>query len=129
MSKSIPLLFTCSGCSNAGQLSDQLARELDRRGHAEMCCLAGVGAAKPHFLKKLVDREVWLIDGCPIECSLGVFSQISAHVDVHLRLHEYGVRKNAPLPDAGELEALIEALLQDAARQRALLGHDAAENR
>ena len=121
MSQRTPLLFTCSGCSNAGLLADQVARELDRRGVAEMCCLAGVGAAKPLFLKKLVERDVWVIDGCPIECSLGVFAQVHEHVDVHLRLHEYGVRKNAPLLDERELHELIEKMLQDAARQMALV--------
>ena len=76
-----------------------------------MSCLAGVGAAKPHFLKQLRDREVWVIDGCPIECSLGVFDQVSEHVDVHIRLHELGVRKKAERPIATEFDALVEAVL------------------
>lgn len=118
MPKHLPLLFACSGCSNAGQLADQLARELDRRGIAEMSCLAGVGAAKSHFLKKLEQREVWIIDGCPIACSLGVFAQLDKYIDVHIRLHDLGVRKNAPLPSDSDVEDLVAAALQQAAQQK-----------
>lgn len=82
-----------------------------------MSCLAGVGASKQHFLKKLREREVWIIDGCPIECSLGIFSRVQEYVDVHIRLHDLGVKKHAPLPDAEQFEALVEAARQAASQQ------------
>lgn len=110
----IPSVFACSGCSNAGQLSDGVARQLDRRGVAEMSCLPGVGAAKAHFLKKLAEREVWVIDGCPIECSLGVFSVLNEPVDIHIRLHDLG----APLLADADLDALIDALMLRVAEQK-----------
>lgn len=112
MPEKIPIVFACSGCSNAGQLADNLARELDARGIAEMSCLAGVGAAKKHFLKQLMGREVWVIDGCPIECSLGVFDNVSENIDVHIRLHDLGVRKNAELPTGTDFAELVESVLQ-----------------
>lgn len=113
-----PILFACSGCSNAGQLANQIALELDRRGLAEMSCLAGVGAAKRHFLKQLADREVWIIDGCPIECSLGVFAQVHENVDVHIRLYELGVRKSEPLPAGSEFDRIMTGVLQQIQSQR-----------
>lgn len=118
MSKQLPIVFACSGCSNAGELADHLAVELDRRGIAEMSCLAGVGAARPYFLKKLAHREVWIIDVCPIECSLGVFAQLGEHASVHIRLHDLGVRKTAPLPTGPDSSNLIEATLRQAAHQK-----------
>ena len=96
MDSKLPIVFACSGCSNAGQLANRLALEFDRRGLAEMSCLAGIAAGKTHFLKKLQAREVWIIDGCPLECAVGVFDQILQHVDVEIRLHELGVRKQDP---------------------------------
>jgi uncharacterized metal-binding protein len=90
-----PLGFACSGCSFAGRLADQLARHLDQRGDAEMSCLAGIGAHRPGFIAKLTNREVWVIDGCPIECARGVFEQAN-HSDAitrHIRLDDHGVRK------------------------------------
>ena len=118
MTESIPLLFACSGCSPAGRLAYDLALELDRRGIAEMSCLAGIGAQRPHFIKQLRDREVWVIDGCPIECSLGVFESVCQHADIHIRLHELGVRKKQGAPQGLDLERMLEAALGQVANQR-----------
>lgn len=114
MPSPLPVLFACSGCSHAGQLAGNIALELDRRGVAEMSCLAGVGAAKPHFLKQLQDREVWVIDGCPINCSLGVFEQVREQVDVHIRLHDLGVKKKSAPPTGADFDALISSILERA---------------
>jgi uncharacterized metal-binding protein len=111
MSPQLPIVFACSGCSNAGQLAGRVAVELDRRGIAEMSCLAGVGAAKPLFLNKLKDREVWIVDGCPIHCSLGVFDQVHQHAGLHIRLHDLGTKKNAEQPDGEAFERLMNAVL------------------
>jgi uncharacterized metal-binding protein len=40
----IALIFACSGCSNVGQLANDVAVKLSREGHGKMSCLAGVGA-------------------------------------------------------------------------------------
>jgi len=112
-----PIVFACSGCSNTGQLANQVALELDRRGMAEMSCLAGIGAGKRHFLKQLAHREVWIVDGCPIECSLGVFDQVNEGVDVHIRLRPIGVRKNETLPADTEFDRLMAALLDQVKAQ------------
>jgi uncharacterized metal-binding protein len=118
MAEKIPILFACSGCSNAGQLANDVALELNRRGIAEMSCLAGVGAAKPSFLRKLSDREVWIIDGCPVQCSLGVFEQVRERVDVYIRLHDLGVKKNADTPEGQAFDELIESVLQQVSQQK-----------
>lgn len=90
-----PLVFACSGCSFAGKLADDMARHLDRAGDAEMSCLAGIGARRPGFLAKLRARDVWVIDGCPIECARGVFEQARQEgaITLHIRLHDHGVKK------------------------------------
>lgn len=118
MHAELPIVFACSGCSAAGQLANQVALELNRRGMAEMSCLAGVGAVKRHFLKQLGNREVWIIDGCPIECSLGVFHQVQEHADVHIRLHALGVRKQAPPPTGPQFEELMAGVLDQVAQQQ-----------
>lgn len=91
-----PILFACSGCSNAGRAAYDVALDLDRRGVAEMSCLAGVAAEKKTFMRKIENRDVWVIDGCPIHCSLGVFERIGRDVNQHFRLHDLGVKKNGP---------------------------------
>jgi uncharacterized metal-binding protein len=112
MNNNLPLVFACSGCSNSGQLANEVALELNRRGVAEMSCLAGVGAAKAHFLKKLAKREVWVVDGCPIECALGIFDQLRECVDIHIRLHDLGVRKNDPLPTGAAFANFVDDVIE-----------------
>jgi uncharacterized metal-binding protein len=36
----LPLVYSCSGCSNIAQLANQVAIELDRDHIAEMSCIA-----------------------------------------------------------------------------------------
>lgn len=113
-----PVVFACSGCSPAGQLANQLALELDRRGIAEMSCLAGLGAEKPVFLKLAERRPVWIIDGCPIECGGGIADKVHRPAVLHLRLHEFGIKKKEGLPDYVGMDQLVEWVEQQAALAR-----------
>lgn len=107
-SPSKPLVFACSGCSFAGNLADDLARHMDRTGHAEMSCLAGIGARRPGFLAKLHHRDVWVIDGCAIECARGVFEQAgrAGSISQHIRLHDPATRKHCGTDGGFDIDAL-----------------------
>jgi uncharacterized metal-binding protein len=76
-----------------------------------MSCLAGLGAKRPVFLKKLASRKVWLIDGCPIECAAGVLDQVGRPPDLRLNLHDLGIRKNDPLPKEQDWDRIVEKLI------------------
>ena len=78
-----------------------------------MSCLAGIGAQRPSFIAKLNEREVWVIDGCPIECARGVFEQAGQATAVmrHIRLHDRGVNKHHN-PDGVDVEALAMELTE-----------------
>ncbi|MFW6038884.1 MAG: putative zinc-binding protein [bacterium] len=108
MAERKPLVFACAGCSFAGKLAYDLAREIDRRGDAEMSCLAGVGAKHPSFLRKLKGREAWIIDGCPIECAGGVFKQVERDAQRHIKLHELGFKKNFEPEGGVDISRLAE---------------------
>src|SRR5690606_21354051 len=47
----LPLVYSCSGCSSAAQMANWLAVALDRRGLAEMSCIAGVGGDVPKLVR------------------------------------------------------------------------------
>ena len=53
----LPIVYSCSGCSSAAQMANQIAIKLDRTDVAEMSCIAGVGGN----VKKLVKTEYLLI--------------------------------------------------------------------
>ena len=65
-----PLVYACSGCSNAAQTTNYLAVKLDRPGLAEMSCVAGVGAGVSHLLEVARSgRPIIALDGCHLACA------------------------------------------------------------
>lgn len=89
-----PLVYSCSGCSSAAQMANDLAIQLDRSGLAEMSCIAGVGGN----VKKLVrlaksGRKLITIDGCPLACSKACLSNHELIPDLHFELTSFGVAK------------------------------------
>lgn len=90
----LPLVYSCSGCSNVAQLANSLALRLDRACLAEMSCIAGVGGHVPALVNKAKSgRLIVALDGCPLHCVKGCLAQHDVKPDVHLTLSEFGVRK------------------------------------
>lgn len=90
----LPLVYSCSGCSNVAQLANSLALRLDRACLAEMSCIAGVGGHVPALVNKAKSgRLIVALDGCPLHCVKGCLAQHGLKADVHLTLSEFGVRK------------------------------------
>ena len=92
--KTLPLVYSCSGCSSAAQLANHVALQLDRRGIAEMSCIAGVGGDVPSLVKLAHSgRPIIAIDGCQLVCASKCLERHGIVPDKHLQLHDYGVRK------------------------------------
>lgn len=90
----LPLVYSCSGCSSAAQLANHLAVQLDRSGHAEMSCIAGVGGDVPHLLKPaLSGRPIVALDGCPLVCVHSCLARHGITPSRHYQLQHYGVKK------------------------------------
>ena len=112
-----PLVYSCSGCSSAAQLANQVALRLDRKGVAEMSCIAGVGGDVPHLLKTaLSGRPIVALDGCPLVCVKSTLARHGIAPDRHYQLQYYGVkkRKHEDFDDeqAATVLARVEADLQ-----------------
>lgn len=92
--KNLPLVYSCSGCSSAAQLANYVAVQLDRRGHAEMSCIAGVGGDVASLLKTAHSgRPIVVIDGCPLACAMKCLQRHGIKANEHVQLAEQGVRK------------------------------------
>ena len=113
MSENLPLVYACAGCSHAGRVAYDVAQELSRREAAEMSCLAGVAAELPVFLRVLDGREVWVIDGCPLECARGVYNKLGRPIDRHIRLREHGVAKNGARSAEASVAEIAASLCPD----------------
>ncbi len=111
----LPLVYSCSGCSNTAQLANQIAVEMDRGRVAEMSCIAGVGGGVPSLVNKAKGARIIIaIDGCPLHCVKHCLEQHSVEPTRHYTLTEMGLLKrqhdNCSLGDAIKVKARI---LQD----------------
>lgn len=110
-----PLVYSCSGCSSAAQLANHLAVQLDRKGVAEMSCIAGVGGDVPHLLKTAHSkRPIVALDGCPLVCVQSCLERHGLQATRHYQLHHYGVKKrNHEDFDARDAQRLLDMLCTD----------------
>lgn len=104
----LPLVYACSGCSSAAQLSNQMALRLDHAELAEMSCIAGVGAGvKPLTRVAQSGRPILALDGCPLHCVRHALAGQGVTPTVHVDLSDHGVRKDLHrLPSAQESETM-----------------------
>lgn len=92
--RSLPLVYSCSGCSSAAQMANYVALQLDRQGVAEMSCIAGVGGNVPHLVRIAQSgRPILALDGCPLQCVKSSLAQRDITPTHHVMLHEHGVKK------------------------------------
>lgn len=89
-----PLIYSCSGCSSSAQMANYMAIQIDRKGIADMSCIAGVGGNVQKFVKTArAGRKIIVIDGCPLACSKACLNQHSIEADLCIELTGYGVKK------------------------------------
>lgn len=92
--ENLPLVYSCSGCSNAAQLANTLAVRLDREGHAEMSCIAGVGGDVKSLVRKAGSgRPIVVLDGCMLHCAKNCLKRHAIEPSLHIDLSEHGVKK------------------------------------
>jgi len=92
--RSLPLVYSCSGCSSAAQMANYVALCLDRARRAEMTCIAGVGGDVPSLVRiARSGRPVVAIDGCPLHCVRHCLARHDVTPAIHLTRTEMGVKK------------------------------------
>lgn len=112
----LPLVYSCSGCSNVAQLANHVAVQLDRRGVAEMSCIAGIGGDVPSLLKVAHSgRRIMVIDGCPLVCAKKCLERHDIIPDEHIQLGQQGIKKryhaDFDMRQAEEMVALATGIL------------------
>lgn len=122
----LPLVYSCSGCSSAAQLANHVALQLDRRGLAEMSCIAGVGGDVPYLLKIAQSgRAIVALDGCPLVCVKSCLARHGLTADRHYQLQQYGIKKRQHIDfdveQAQVVLAQVSADLQQAAQNQPVL--------
>lgn len=117
MSK-LPLVYSCSGCSNLAQLANQLALHLNREKRAEMSCIAGVGGDVKSLVKTAQScRPILAIDGCPLACVENCLKRQGVTATKYIVLSDFGYKKkynqDYSEQDFKETYQLMSALIDD----------------
>ncbi len=89
------MILVCSGGSNAGQLSNQVAVELTQEGFGKMCCLAGIGGRLSGFVQSAKDvPAVVAIDSCQVGCAKAILENAQVPMKHYLVPTDEGIEKN-----------------------------------
>ena len=106
------LLFSCSGGSNVGQITNQAAIELTGMGKGRMYCLAGIGAHGTTFIEtaKAADRLV-AIDGCPVQCAKKTLEHAGFDVNVAVTVTDLEIGKKTGFSmEQDDINKVIDAV-------------------
>ncbi|WP_415378890.1 putative zinc-binding protein [Halosimplex sp. TS25] len=114
----VPLVYSCSGCSSAAQMANDLAVRLDRERLAEMSCIAGVGGdVAPLVDTATSGRPTVVIDGCPLECARTCLDDHGVAPDYHVNLAAEGVPKEYHTDyDDDQADELFDGLVDEVER-------------
>lgn len=89
------LVFSCSGCSDTGAITDLAARKLTKEGVAKMTCLAGIGGRVSGIMATTESAGlIIVIDGCPLNCARKTLENAGFIDFKHLTLSEIGMKKS-----------------------------------
>jgi len=106
----ITMILACSGGSNVGQISNEVARKMTVDNKGVMFCLAGLGGDVDPLVERTKAAErVLVIDGCPVACAK---KTVERHGIEHewLELTGLGIEKTSNLElDADEVECAMDA--------------------
>jgi len=96
-----PVVYACSGCSDAGEIADRVARQLTHDGAAKMSCLAGIGGRVKSLMTTAENAgRILVVDGCPLNCARHTLELAGFKRFDHLELHKLGIRKGStPVTD------------------------------
>jgi uncharacterized metal-binding protein len=91
---SIPLIYSCSGCSNNAQLANQIAVDLNREKVAEMSCIAGIGGDVIPLIKKARSgQQIVAVDGCQLHCVKQTLARHQLIPALHITLSALNIKK------------------------------------
>lgn len=114
LDQTLPLVYSCSGCSSAAQMANYLAIQLDRQGDAEMSCIAGVGGNVKQLVRiACSERPIIALDGCPLQCVKSCLEMHNITPTQHVLLNTYGVKKRQRTDfDLDEADVLLKKMTE-----------------
>ena len=108
-SGSIVSILACSGGSNVGQITNEVAKRLDINGFGKFFCLAGVGGHISGMVASVEGSDkVLVLDGCPVACGKKTMEAANLADYEYLVVTDLGIEKKH---DFDLLETDIQTVL------------------
>ncbi|SFN07292.1 putative zinc-binding protein [Thermodesulforhabdus norvegica] len=113
------MILACSGGSNVGQLTNQVAIELTQEGFGKMFCLAGIGGEISGFVQSARDVPVLVVlDGCQIGCAKAVLEKVGIPLKHYLIVTDEGIEKNKNFnlerADIDRIKSAVKRMVKEA---------------
>ena len=88
-------LLPCSGGSNCGQITNQVAVELTDNKVGRIYCLAGIGAHIPNMVESAkAAKRIVAIDGCSVACAKKAVEHAGLAATDWICVTDEGITKN-----------------------------------
>ena len=89
------ILLPCSGGSNCGQITNQVAVKLDEEGVGHIYCLAGIGAHIDGMVESARGaKRIVAVDGCQVACAKKTIEHAGLKITDWICVTEEGIEKN-----------------------------------
>jgi uncharacterized metal-binding protein len=103
------LVFACSGAADVGEITDRVARLLNREGAARMFCLGCIGARQEDSVARArTASDILAIDGCSKDCAKKCLEQAGLTRIRHLRLTDHQMEKGKTPVSVHNVQAAAE---------------------
>jgi uncharacterized metal-binding protein len=110
-----PMIFTCAGASNCGQMANAVAVKFATDGLAVMSCLAGVGSHTQKYIDGAINSSgVIAVDGCAVACAKKTLEHAGITVKKWCCITDFGIKKTSNKFDIkpGELDYVLNEVRQ-----------------
>ncbi len=96
------IVIACSGASNTGCYTDEVARKMAKSGDAKMLCMAKIAIGDKALIEKTKqsNAKIIVLDGCPINCVDKIMKTQDFSDFTHINTTSFGITKGkTPLID------------------------------
>jgi len=88
------VFYPCSGGSNVGQITNEVAKSLVGRGSGKFSCLAGVGSHGEGFIAAAKRaNHIVTLDGCAAKCAYKTLKHAGIEPTLQLVMTDLGIKK------------------------------------
>jgi len=102
------IVLACSGASDVGHITDLVARKLRDDGVRKMNCLAVIGAGIEKSIADFKNKNILVIDGCPIDCGKKIMDKNGFTNYQYLRITDSGYIKGKAPVDVKTINEVFE---------------------